>query len=405
MADNINKTYFDYLRACGCENPEEVAGVVPCSDAAEDVSFNNIGTNYQATNVRNALIEVDGKRVQNGSDILDRVKKTGDSMSGDLVFENPITNEVGRLAPLANGIGIEASTLVTMDTPNVAVSGWSTLIGYTLTVGQDGLIVPVLTTVPELSWNDTDNSGTTLLNQAYTDLKVTATTTEIIDKWEYKAVVTGTASGPLNLTFQLKADGTPIATTQSAVVVTGQAGIAVSFSEVSTYASGTVFTLEAQIDEATGTYTVDFIDFTVNKLSALAGTTWGSITGTLSAQSDLQAALDTKADLSHNHTLLTALTRTQYAPQVSSPTYVEGNAYYNDATKAMHIQGPFEGVEVEVGHGEHVHVVNNTASIIAKGTAVRHNGVAAGTPQVIPAIADSFTNARVWGLASEDIAV
>lgn len=301
MADSTNKTYFDYLRDCGCTGTSDINDVLPCSDQAEDVNFNNIGTNYSSTNVRNALVEVDNKRVDNGSDILARVKKEGDNFYGDLVAEFPETVEVGRVKPTADGVTLEGTSIVTLDAPNAKITGHASLVGYTLTVGEGGLIVPVLKATPLLSWNDTDSTGTALLNQAYTDLGVTATTTEIVDKWSYKAVITGTASAALNLTFQLKIDGVAIATTQAQPVLIGQNGISVEFTEVSTYASGSVFTLEAQIDEATGTYTVDYIDFTVSKFTSATSATWGAITGTLSSQADLQSALDAKSSTSHVH--------------------------------------------------------------------------------------------------------
>ena len=41
----------------------------------------------------------------------------------------------------------------------------------------------------------------------------------------------------------------------------------------------------------------------INELAGGAGSVWGSITGTLSAQADLQAALDAKAAVSHNHVI------------------------------------------------------------------------------------------------------
>lgn len=94
-----------------------------------------------------------------------------------------------------------------------------------------------------------------------------------------------------------------------------------------------------------------------------------------------------------------------FEPQLTPLTHVEGQIYYDSVTGSTKVQGPFPGVEVEVGHGEHIHIVNNTGVEIPKGTAVRHNGVAAGKVQVVPAIANSFINARVFGLASETIAI
>ena len=95
----------------------------------------------------------------------------------------------------------------------------------------------------------------------------------------------------------------------------------------------------------------------------------------------------------------------QFTPQVTPPAHIEGQVYYNDAKEEFRLQGPFAGVEIPVGHGEHIHVINNTGAILTKGTACRHNGVAAGEVQVVPAIADSFVNARVLGVVAEDIAI
>lgn len=92
-------------------------------------------------------------------------------------------------------------------------------------------------------------------------------------------------------------------------------------------------------------------------------------------------------------------------PQVTPPTgHIVGRIYFDDTAGTTKIQGGISGVEVEVGHGEHIHVVNNTGVLIPKGTACRHNGVAAGKVQVVPALADTFDNARVFGLAAADIA-
>ena len=418
MADSINKSYFDYIRDCGCDGTEtDTPDVVPCSDQAEDVNFNNIGTNYQSTDVRSALIEIDNKRVINGSDILARVQKTGDSMSGDLVFENPITSEIGAISPQLDSLDIRANALVKLDSPNFGVSGYSSLVGYTLTVGQGGLIVPVLTTVPELSWNDVNNVAVPLQNQSYTDLGVSVTTTEIIDKWDYKAVITGTASVGLNLTFQLKADGVAIATTQASAVLSGTNGTSVSFSDVSTYASGTVFTIEAQIDEASGTYSVDFIDFTINKLSALAGTVWGSVTGTISDQSDLQNELNLKADQSSLTTLTNRVSANEldvlalqspestiYQNMVGNePAYVEGQIYYIDGVHKFN--GKYADTTMSLGREQWVDVVNGNGTDILNGQVIRYNHVAGGEPAVVLAIADNFYSASGIGVATHDITI
>ena len=94
-----------------------------------------------------------------------------------------------------------------------------------------------------------------------------------------------------------------------------------------------------------------------------------------------------------------------FTPQASAPAHIEGQVYYNQSSEEFRLQGPFAGVEVPVGHGEHIHVINNSGAILTKGTACRHDGVAAGEVQVVPAIADSFIHARVFGVIAEDIAI
>jgi predicted RecA/RadA family phage recombinase len=69
----------------------------------------------------------------------------------------------------------------------------------------------------------------------------------------------------------------------------------------------------------------------------------------------------------------------------------------------MMIDGPIDGVVVAIGHGIHTHVINNTGGTLVKGTAVRHDGVSGGKPQVAKAIATSFENARLFGIVAQDI--
>lgn len=60
-----------------------------------------------------------------------------------------------------------------------------------------------------------------------------------------------------------------------------------------------------QADGKLTRYGYDLLKGITDNLSSSgpASATWGSITGTLSAQSDLQAGLDAKADLSHSHAI------------------------------------------------------------------------------------------------------
>jgi len=99
-----------------------------------------------------------------------------------------------------------------------------------------------------------------------------------------------------------------------------------------------------------------------------------------------------------------AITKTKYTPQSSPPSHVEGQEYYDANHGNKMIQSGIPGVEVAVGHSLHMHVENNSGGLIEKGMAVRQNGVVDGKVQITKALADTFTNARILGIVSEDIA-
>ena len=94
-----------------------------------------------------------------------------------------------------------------------------------------------------------------------------------------------------------------------------------------------------------------------------------------------------------------------FVPQTVAPSHVEGQTYYDGVSGTLKVQGPIPGSGISVGHAMHIHVVNNTGAIIEKGMAVRQAGIAAGKIQVVKAIATSFDNARVFGIAQGDIGI
>ena len=91
--------------------------------------------------------------------------------------------------------------------------------------------------------------------------------------------------------------------------------------------------------------------------------------------------------------------------ELNIPPYQEGIAYYNDEYGAVVVTGNVEGVTTEIGHNMHIHVINNTGAIIEKGMACIPDGTAGGVLQAKKAIATTFANAAVIGLASTDIAI
>jgi hypothetical protein len=79
--------------------------------------------------------------------------------------------------------------------------------------------------------------------------------------------------------------------------------------EVLTYNSGTgVMTVDVNNHTGSGTYTAWVVN--VGGVTPVTSTTWGSITGTLSAQTDLQTALDAKLATANNLSELTATAST-----------------------------------------------------------------------------------------------
>ena len=102
---------------------------------------------------------------------------------------------------------------------------------------------------------------------------------------------------------------------------------------------------------------------------------------------------------------LEAPVSTLYAPQATPPAYVEGQQYYDSVNDTMVIQSKYSDAPIRPGHTMHAHVINNSGAVIEKGMACRHNGVdAGGILQIEKAIATSFTNARIYGVAQHDIA-
>jgi len=99
-----------------------------------------------------------------------------------------------------------------------------------------------------------------------------------------------------------------------------------------------------------------------------------------------------------------AIVKTKFTPQTMMPTWVKGQQYYND-TKGVHVlDGPYADADINIGRGMQMEVQNNTGVLIPKGTAVRQSGVTAGVVQIVPALADSFDNARLIGITQHDIA-
>ena len=85
----------------------------------------------------------------------------------------------------------------------------------------------------------------------------------------------------------------------------------------------------------------------------------------------------------------------------NEPLYLPGQFYYADGV--MKVQDGYSDVTLNIGRQMHMEVVNTTGATILKGKACRRDGVTAGTIKATLAIADSFTNASIIGIAAHDI--
>lgn len=129
------------------------------------------------------------------------------------------------------------------------------------------------------------------------------------------------------------------------------------------------------------------------------GGTWGSITGTLSDQTDLQSALDNKIDLDGINSNLTYL---NFAP-TGAPSYQQGRVWYDNQSRALSYYDEHAGTSIQIGKELVMDARNNTGSTILNGKAVYISGATGQTPTIALALADSETTSELIGIATHDI--
>ena len=133
-----------------------------------------------------------------------------------------------------------------------------------------------------------------------------------------------------------------------------------------------------------------------------------AITGLDGRVTTAEEDIDALETLTGTHTTdidaLEAPDSTIYNGLATAPAHVEGRIYYNTTTDSINVQGTYSGVELKVGHEQHIHVVNNTGVLIEKGMAVTQIGVdGAGNVQITKAIATSFNSSRIFGITTHEI--
>lgn len=141
-----------------------------------------------------------------------------------------------------------------------------------------------------------------------------------------------------------------------------------------------------------------------NKLNNFNSSATISVNTNSSNINDLQVLVNTletdKSDITHIHTSLPDLLLT---PALVEPTYNEGKIYYKDGT--LNVQGVYDDVVLNVGRETHIRVVNNSGVAITNGQVVTNNGILSGIPGIRLAIADSFLNGKIFGVATRDIGI
>jgi hypothetical protein len=94
-----------------------------------------------------------------------------------------------------------------------------------------------------------------------------------------------------------------------------------------------------------------------------------------------------------------------YTPQATPVSHEEGRVYYDDVKKTLATYNEDVDITVLMNHNLITRVINNTASIITKGTPVYLAGVAAGIPEVAETDASATATVRAMGLVAGDLGI
>lgn len=132
---------------------------------------------------------------------------------------------------------------------------------------------------------------------------------------------------------------------------------------------------------------------------------WGNITGTLSSQTDLQAALDAISGgggASAWDDLTGTASDVPFLP-VAAPAHSEGLLFYDSTDKSLTYYNDEADVSMNIGRELWVRVRNDSGSPILNGKVVYINDAVGQLPTIRLARADSATTSRVIGIATHDI--
>jgi hypothetical protein len=139
------------------------------------------------------------------------------------------------------------------------------------------------------------------------------------------------------------------------------------------------------------------------------GGVWGSITGDINSQLDLQAALNDRvpytgatSDVDLGTHLLT-LGSEQFSTGIPNPTWSEGLLFYDNTKKALSYYNEDHEVTLNIGQETVIRVYNNSGSTISNGVAVYPTGAVVGNITIGLADASVKAKCRLIGVTTSTI--
>jgi len=125
----------------------------------------------------------------------------------------------------------------------------------------------------------------------------------------------------------------------------------------------------------------------------------GNVDNTSDVNKPVSTAQQVVLDLKLDKTLA------DFTPQSITPTHQEGRVFYDLNTHTLNVYNDQSGVTLNIGEEHYIRVINKSGSTISNGKVCRHNGVDVVTqlPKIVPALADTVTNATILGVATHNI--
>lgn len=93
-----------------------------------------------------------------------------------------------------------------------------------------------------------------------------------------------------------------------------------------------------------------------------------------------------------------------FLPLATAPAHLEGQLFYSQGGKGLVLHTDIPGTSLNIGQESWIRVINSTGATILNGSACKHAGVSGGLPLIALALADTFENSTVLGIATHDIA-